>query len=322
MMADASLGLTMLNRKFEYCRVGTTADFTKAGCSWRTWLAIGLSLVCCVSIAAAEPTQGDVQYGRAGETSLKLDFYEPIKPKASSPLILWVHGGAWRSGSKREVPVEKLRELGFAIASVDYRLSPVAKFPAQIHDIKAAVRFMRSNSGRFGIDANRFVIAGSSAGGHLAVLTAVSEGVEELDGSVKDLAGISSRVQAVVSFYGAGNLQTILDQSTPFGLEVRVPALKLFLGDSPDKRPELARLASPVEHVDPHDPPLWLYHGDQDPQMPINQSHELVGAYNKSSVPVRFEVIHGGKHGGPGFFTPKQLQQLGEQLLAALDSQK
>ena len=267
---------------------------------------------------ADEPTLKDVLYGSVGDLALRLDFYEPTQRRQERPLIVWVHGGAWRSGTKSGVPIVKLREQGFAIASVDYRLSPVAKFPAQIHDIKSAIRFLRANVDRFGVDANRFVLAGSSAGGHLAVLAAVSDGVPELSGNLGVAENISSSVQAVVSYYGAGNLQTILSQSTPFGLDVRVPALELFLGGLPDKEPTLARLASPVEHIDSRDPPLWLFHGDQDPQMPINQSHELVGAYKRVGLPVQLEVVYGGKHGGAGFFTEEQLRRLGKELFGSL----
>lgn len=270
--------------------------------------------------AVENPTSGDIVYGSAGEVSLLLDFYAPTHPRMEKPLIIWVHGGAWRSGRKSDVPIGKLREQGFAIASVDYRLSPVAKFPAQIHDIKTAIRYLRVNSDRFDVDANRFVLAGSSAGGHLAVLAGVTDGVAELSGGTESPNLVSSGVQAIVSFYGAGNLQTILSQSTPFGLDVRVPALKLFLGGLPDQEPVLAKLASPIEHIDAHDPPLWLIHGDQDPQMPINQSHELVGAYKKVGLPVQFEVIHGGKHGGAGFFTEEQLLRLGKELFGSLKS--
>jgi acetyl esterase/lipase len=130
----------------------------------------------------------------------------------------------------------------------------------------------------------------------------------------------TTQVKGVVSFFGAGNLQSILSQSTPYGLEVRVPALKLLLGGLPEEEPGLARLASPVAHIDSRDPPLWLFHGDQDPQMPINQSHELVGAYQKHSLPVKFEVVHGGKHGGSGFFTERQLSGLADELLMVIRS--
>ena len=117
------------------------------------------------STVADDPTFADVVYGTVGEISLKLDFYEPTQRRPQRPLLIWVHGGAWRSGSKAGVPVVELRKHGFAIASVDYRLSPVAKFPAQIHDIKMAIRYLRTNAERLGVDANRFVLAGASAGG-------------------------------------------------------------------------------------------------------------------------------------------------------------
>lgn len=110
-------------------------------------------------------------------------------------------------------------------------------------------------------------------------------------------------MQAVVSYYGASNLTSILNQSTPHGLSVRSAALDLFIGGQPEDLPELARLASPVFHVDPNSAPLLMLHGDQDPQMPINQSHEMHHAYQQQGVEVQFEVVHGAAHGGPHFVT-------------------
>src|SRR5438093_12867914 len=135
----------------------------------------------------------------------------------------------------------------------------------------------------------------------------VSNGHPELEGVVGNDRTQSSDVQGIISFYGAANLTTILSQSTPHGLKVRVPALELLLGDQPTNVPALARLASPVFHVDPHDPPLLLLHGDQDPQMPINQSHELCGAYKKVNAPVQFEVVHGAAHGGAAFYDAERM---------------
>ena len=117
-----------------------------------------------------------------------------------------------------------------------------------------------------------------------------------------------TRVDAIVDYYGPTNFMTILPQSTPHGLSVRVPALQLLLGDRPENMPELARLASPVFHVDEQDPPLLMIHGDQDPQVPINQSHELHGKYKQHDLDVTFEVIHGGAHGGPQFFDAQRMQ--------------
>ena len=194
----------------------------------------------------------------------------------------------------------------------------MARFPAQVHDIKAAIRDLRANAAQHHFDPQRFVIAGSSAGGHLAALVGVSNGHQELEGTVGEHLAVSSDVQAIVSFFGASNLETILAQSTPHGLSVRVPALQLLLGGQPKDQPDLAKLASPVTHVDDHDPPLLLIHGDQDPQMPINQSHELEGAYQRVKRPCQFEVIHHGAHGGPQFFDATRLELVEKFLRQSL----
>ncbi len=272
------------------------------------WLLLASLLIQPATSNAAETmVRRDLEYARVGELSLKLDLHQP-PGKQRSPLIVWVHGGAWRSGSKTSMPLKKLVEDGWVVASVDYRLSTQARFPAQIHDIKAAIRFLRGNVGRLGIAARQIVIAGDSAGAHLAALVGVSNGHAELEGEVGADGSQKSDVQGILSFYGAANLTSILKQSTPHGLSVRVPALDLLLGGQPEQVPELARLASPVFHVDKQDPPLLLLHGDQDPQMPINQSHELCGAYQKVGARVQFEVVHGAAHGGAAFYDPERLE--------------
>ncbi len=248
----------------------------------------------------------DIEFAKVSEQSLKLDLYLP-RTNAVAPLIVWVHGGAWRSGSKSDMPLGKLVEDGYAVASVDYRLSTQAKFPAQVHDIKAAIRFMRGHGEQLRVPVKKILIAGDSAGAHLAALVGVSNGHAELEGAVGNDSKQSSDVQGIISFYGGANLTTILKQSTPHGLSVRVPALDLLLGGQPEDKPDLARLASPVFHVDAHDPPLLLLHGDQDAQMPINQSHELAGAYQKAGATVQFEVVHGAAHGGTAFYDAERL---------------
>lgn len=197
-------------------------------------------------------------------------------------------------------------EHGFAVASLDFRQSADARFPAMVHDIKAAIRFLRANAEKFGYRADRIAIAGNSSGAHLAALVGVTSGNAELEGDEGNEEQ-SSAVQAIVSYYGASNLMTILSQSTPYGLGVREPALTLLLGDLPAKQSTLAKLASPVTHVDRADPPLFLLHGDQDPQMPINQSHELHGAYKTLGLDVTFDVVYGAAHGGNAFFAPEEL---------------
>lgn len=270
-------------------------------------LALVVGFLAYSPLPAAEPTRlNDICYATVNGHDLKLDLYRPAGEKHA--LIVWVHGGAWRSGSKKDMPLGGLLQAGYSVASVDYRLSTQAPFPAQVHDLKAAIRFLRARQSDYGYDANRIIIAGASAGAHLAALVGVSNGNPELEGQVGDYKDTSSDIQAIVSFFGMSNLTTILSQSTPHGLNVRVPALQLLLEGQPADKPDLARLASPVYHVDERDPPLLLIHGDQDPQAPINQSHELQGRYEAVGRPCQFHVIHGGKHGGPEFFDAQRLE--------------
>ena len=295
-------------------------------------------ILTAATLARAEVREHkNLEYARAGDTTLLLDLSIPAADKPP-PLVLWIHGGGWRSGSKNNPSILPLTDKGFAIASVDYRLSPTAKFPAQIHDIKAAIRYLRGTADQHKFNATKIAISGGSAGGHLAALVGVTNGHQELEGHLGRHRTQSSDVQAIVSFYGASNLTTILSQSTPHGLNVRVPALELLLEGDLDqtkakavidgfsrgitpKPHALARLASPVFHVDKADPPLLWFHGDQDPQMPINQAHEIIGAYKQNGLPVTLEVVHGGAHGGKLFFTSEQFNQVVDFLMVTLKSE-
>jgi acetyl esterase/lipase len=247
----------------------------------------------------------DIVYATVDGKSLGLDLYLPANVR-SPGLVVWVHGGAWRSGTKANPPMAFV-ENGFALASLDFRQSAEARFPANVHDIKAGIRFLRANAREYGYRTDRIAIAGSSSGGHLAVLVGVTNGNKELEGTVGTALKESSDVAAIIDYYGASNLMTILAQSTPHGLNVRQPALDLLLGAQPDNAKALAQLASPVTHVDRSDPPLLIFHGDQDPQMPINQSHELQGVYEKAGLNVYFDVVHGAAHGGDQFFSPERV---------------
>jgi acetyl esterase/lipase len=280
----------------------------------RSFLALS-SLVCALHTDAQEPSTRDLEYANAAGTALKLDLYLP--EKRSAPLIVWVHGGAWRAGSKDHPACLYLMDHGYAIASVDYRLSTHAPFPAQIHDIKAAIRFLRAKASDYGYDASKMGIMGSSAGGHLAALVGVTNHHKELEGTVGTHLDTSSEVQCVVSLFGASNLQSILSQSTEQGRTMRMPALQLLLGGHPDEKPELTKLASPVAHLDRNDPPLLLIHGTADPQMPPQQSEELAKAYEALKLPATLILIPGAKHGGPEF-NDRQRRQI---VSAFLDSQ-
>jgi len=250
----------------------------------------------------------DVVYATVDGRDLRLDLYLPAGV-ARPPLLVWVHGGQWRAGSKASVPKEFV-DHGIATASLDFRQSTDARFPAMVHDIKAAIRFLRAKAGDYGFQVERVAIGGRSSGGHLAALVGTTNGDSRLEGTVGDYLTQSSDVAAIVVYHGASNLTTILAQSTPFGLNIRRPALDLLLGTQPENAKELSELASPVFHVDRSDPPLLLLHGDQDPQMPINQAHELQGAYERLGLDVSFDVVHGAAHGGELFFTPARVDRV------------
>ena len=270
-----------------------------------------LALVCVPGRSAlSQDTREhkDIVYARVDGKSLGLDIYLPTNVE-SPPLLVWVHGGRWMNGSKdRGVPTSFV-DVGFALASLDFRQSTDARFPAMIHDIKAAVRFLRAQSDDYGYNGDRIAIAGSSSGAHLATLVGVTNGHSQLEGNVGDYESTSSDVQAIISYYGASDLTTILQQSTPYGVGVRAPVLEVLLGALPEAAPELAKLASPVNHVDRADPPLLLLHGDRDPQMPINQTHQIEGVYEELGLDVYFDVVHGAVHGGPEFYAPDYLER-------------
>jgi acetyl esterase/lipase len=285
-------------------------------------LPIGLisAAVTCAGYAQSAPTvQADIEYATsASGQPLMLDLYLPER-SAGAPLVVWVHGGAWENGNKSAMPLEPVIERGFAVASLDFSPASKAPFPGQVHEIKAAIRFLRAQAKRFGYDASRIAIAGASSGAHLAALVGTTNGNAELEGALGDHRSESSAVHAIVSYFAATNLTTILTQSTPFGLNIREPALKRLLGAAPKDAEPLARLASPVYQVDRSDPPLLLFHGDQDPQMPINQSHELEGAYEQQGLDVKLVVVHGAAHGGNAFYSPDNVQRVAEFLSARLD---
>jgi acetyl esterase/lipase len=241
-----------------------------------------------------------IVYAEAGNRKLLLDIYMP--PSEKSPfLIVWVHGGAWHSGTKEAPPLELL-SAGYAIASIDFRVSTEAPFPAQVHDIKAAIRFLRGNANKYGYRKDKIIIWGSSSGGHLAALVGTTNNDSYMEGNEGNYLKESSSVQGIIDFYGPTNFLTILNQSTPHGINVRAPALAILLGKPVEQAEDLAKKASPVYQVDPSDPPMLIVHGEQDIQVPINQSLELMNVYKKNSLSVQFEVIPGAGHGGDVFY--------------------
>jgi acetyl esterase/lipase len=238
-----------------------------------------------------------VRYGTAtgGRTDvpLYLDLLVPDPPPAGSlPAAVYVHGGGWRSGDRHAALVPWINPLlagnGIVAVSVSYRLSDEAAFPAQIHDVKAAVRWLRANAARYAVDPDRIGIWGDSAGGHLASLLALTDGMAELDGDC-GTPGTSSAVQAVVARC------TPTDFTDPVWTRDNDALVKLFGGPLAD-RAELCRLASPVHHAHPAAPPFLLVHGTADEVVPYQQATRLAGALTAHGVDVTLHPVPGGHH--------------------------
>ena len=206
------------------------------------------------------------------------------------PLVIFVHGGAFVVGSKDDtVPLELLSQ-GYAVASIGYRLGTDAKFPAQVEDGKAAIRWLRANAARFGLDPDRFAVFGESAGGYLAAMLGTTGDVKDFD--VGEHLDQSSRVQAVIDFYGPTdflqNAAAVASAKTPEAL---------LLGGAILENKDKAAKASAIAYVTKDDPPFLIVHGEADKLVPYNQSELLEAALKKANVPVVFHTIKGGGHG-------------------------
>jgi acetyl esterase/lipase len=206
----------------------------------------------------------DIAYG--DHERQKLDLSMP-KTATPTPLLIWVHAGGWEEGSKEGYnPVAGWVAKGYAVASINYRYSRQAVFPAQIHDVKAAVRYLRANAKMYNLDPDRFGAIGASAGGHLVALLGTSGGVKELEGDGKYL-DTSSAVQAVCDIHGPIDLVKY-SSFLPEGTNV---VTRLLGGDTGDKK-DLAVRASPITYLDKADPPMLILHGDKDTGVPVTQS--------------------------------------------------
>ncbi len=263
----------------------------------------------------------DVHYG-PHETRNLYDLFVP-KPAGEAkeakplPLVIWIHGGGWQNGNKGGGPALALLEQGFAVATINYRLSGDAIFPAQIHDCKAAVRHLRGNAKKYGIDPERFGVWGSSAGGHLVALVGTSGDVKEIEGNVGDFTSVSSRVQAVCDWYGPTDFLKMGGRHDDAGS----PESKLIGGPIQDNQ-ELVAKANPITYVSADDPAFLIQHGDQDPAVPYNQSELLRDALEKAKVPVTLVCIEGEGHGGPGFNEPDKQRQVVEFFQKQLGAKK
>ena len=260
---------------------------------------------------------------------LQMELLVPSGAPGPVPVVVWIHGGGWFQGSRLPIPagVSALCSRGYAVASIDYRLVPAAIWPAQLQDCKGAVRWLRAHADQYGLDPDRIAAWGESAGGQLAAMLGVTGGLAmvsigsvtvDLEGAVVGNAGLSSRVQAAVVWYGQSDLlQMRFYPATTLHDPQGSPESRL-IGGPIQKNPERTATASPVSFVSPEDPPFLLLHGTIDPLIPFNQSELLTDALHAHGVPVSFVPVPNGGHGGSGFFSTANLQTVYQFLDARL----
>lgn len=254
----------------------------------------------------------DVPYVTDGHARQVLDLYLP-KDAARPPLVILIHGGAFRGGSKSHENAARWLREGYAVAAVDYRLSGDAIFPAQIEDCKAAVRWLRAHAKRHGYDPERFGVYGTSAGAHLAAMVGTTGGPSAFD--VGEHLDVSSRVQAVVDNYGPTDFLQMDAYRLPEGQVHDAPDSpeSTLIGGAIQDHPDRARAANPITYVSPDDPPFLVIHGDRDPLVPHHQSELLVAALERAGVPVTFYTVKGGGHGR---FDDPQVARLQSEFFA------
>jgi len=241
----------------------------------------------------------NLEYARADAKPLLLDLYLPAEAKRPLPLILWVHGGAWRAGSKDPCPAVGMVERGYAVASVGYRLSQEALFPAQIHDCKAAVRWLRAHAEKYHLDPKRFGAWGSSAGGHLVALLGTSGGVADLDGNLGN-PDQSSRVQAVCDWFGPTDFCRMSEGESAMDHDAANAPESQLIGGPVQQNKDKAARANPITYVTKDDPPFLIMHGDRDRTVPPNQSQLLHAALQTAGVETTLYMVAGAGHGGFG----------------------
>ena len=242
-------------------------------------------------------TKENVVFATVGGRELHMNLAWPENPPVlPMPVVVWIHGGGWTDGDHTGLENLSLAERGYFTANIEYRLSQEAIFPAQIHDCKAALRYLRAHAAEYRLDPNRVGVWGASAGGHLVALLGTSAGVPELEGDL-GYPEQSSEVQAVVDYCGPTDLTQMLQEQAQQELLAQV--LDQLLGGPLAKRRVLARAASPVTYVGPTNAPFLIVHGDGDDIVPLNQSERLDAALRAAGVESKLVAVKGAGHGFP-----------------------
>jgi acetyl esterase/lipase len=278
---------------------------------WAAAVLVGCAAAMVAAAQAPQPkTLRNLEYARPESGPLPLDLYLP-ETGGPFPLIVWIHGGAFRSGDKGGIwykPILNQTQRGYAVASIDYRLSGAAKFPALVHDAKAAVRWLRANAARYNLKADRIVVAGESAGGYQAAMLGTSGGVAELEGTLGNPKE-SSRVQGVIDFFGPSDLLAMDDHAsscqTPLVHRAPTSPESLLVGCNLDDCPDRAKAASPITYVARDNPPFLILHGTADCQVPHSQSQRLYDALRAAGVKADLHLLPDVGHGDRRFMTPE-----------------
>jgi len=251
----------------------------------------------------------------------KLDVYLPDEGEGPFPVILSIHGGAFKSGDKGDgqvIPMLEGLKRGYAVVSINYRLSGEAIWPAQINDVKAAVRWLRANSTQYKLNPEKIAAWGGSAGGHLSAMVGTSGIVKELEDLSQGNTDQSSRVQAVVDWFGPTDFLKMDEQAK----ESKVSNPQIHsIPDSPESQligknlkdaPELVEAANPETYITKDDPPFFIQHGLADPLVPYPQSVYFAEKLEKviGKEHVTLELIPGSGHGGPAFSTSENLNKV------------
>jgi acetyl esterase/lipase len=239
--------------------------------------------------------QKDVTYGTADGVDLKLDLSVPETGDGPFPLVVFIHGGGWAAGNKAQYDGALLEwnKRGYVAATVEYRFAPKYKFPAQVEDVKCAVRYLRSRAKELKINPEKVGACGDSAGGHLSLMLGLMDPKDGLEGK-SGCADQSSKVQAVVNFYGPTDF-SVEGTFNPFVVKL----VSDFLGTADQKQPVCAQ-ASPITYINKGDPPVLTLQGTKDPLVPEDQQHRLHKALKEAGVEEHLEIIQDGGHGFGG----------------------
>ena len=251
--------------------------------------------------------QKDVVYGKGGGRDLTLNLARPKAATAAAPCIVVIHGGGWANGRKEQHNdlIATLAARGYVAATVGYRLAPADVFPAQVEDVKCAVRFLRANAPKYNLDPKRVGAVGFSAGAHLSMMLGVTDKSDGLEGE-GGWPDQPSKVQAVVSYFGPTDL------AAPELRPDISPILRKFLGGTMEEKPEAYKRASPINYVRADTAPMLLLQGTNDPLVNWKQAIRMAEALAKHEVDGRVEILLGQGHGWRG----PELKRTVEQTFA------